>query len=189
MYLGRLWILSCLLAASGAGAAVVYKWTDANGLLHYSDQPAPGAEKMLTGVSSVRSDPFAAAARTAPAAKTVAALKPKKDVASTRIREISITSPTPEQTFFGGEAVPIHLSLNPDLKDGQTITWSLNGKILDDQPNDAVAFALVNLDRGSYTVLATITDSDTGESQTSAPVNFNVHQSSTLSPLHPKPRP
>ncbi len=166
---------------------MVYKWTDANGLVHYSDQSVPGAERMLTGVSSVHSDTRAAAAKSGPVAKAVPALKPKKDPASTGAREISITSPTPEQTFFGGEAVAFHLSLNPDLKDGQTITWTLNGKILDDQPNDAVAFTLVNLDRGSYSVFATVSNSDTGESQTSAAVNFNVHQSSTLSPLRKKP--
>ena len=168
---------------------MVYKWTDPNGLVHYSDQPVPGAEKILTGVSSARSAPFAAAAKTAPAAKAVPALKSKKDPANKATREILITSPTPEQTFLGGEPVPFHLSLNPDLKDGQTITWNLNGKTLDDQPNDAVAFTLVDLDRGSYSVFATVTNSDTGESQTSAPVNFNVHQPSTLSPLRKKPKP
>jgi murein DD-endopeptidase MepM/ murein hydrolase activator NlpD len=42
--LGRLLILGALLFASQASALTIYKYTDANGVVTYSDQAAPGAQ-------------------------------------------------------------------------------------------------------------------------------------------------
>ena len=98
--------------------------------------------------------------------------------------EFSITSPTPDQTFFGDDVVAVHLDLNPALRPNQSITWHLNGKQLDFPPN-AVSFALPRLDRGTYALAATITDQQTGDSQTSNSVTFFVRQPSTLSPQSP----
>jgi hypothetical protein len=42
------WIIVGLLAALAAQAAVVYRWVDADGVVHYSDQPVPGAQKIIT---------------------------------------------------------------------------------------------------------------------------------------------
>src|ERR1700733_1931752 len=48
----RSWILvgACAswLVPFAAQALVVYKWTDAQGVVHLSDQPVPGAEKVFT---------------------------------------------------------------------------------------------------------------------------------------------
>jgi hypothetical protein len=41
--------------------------------------------------------------------------------------------------------------------------------------------------RGTHTLTATIVDSETQDSTSSAPVTFYVHQASVLSPQHPKP--
>src|SRR5262245_55426506 len=35
-----------ILLAAGATAATTYKWVDKDGVTHYSDRPAPGAEKI-----------------------------------------------------------------------------------------------------------------------------------------------
>ena len=52
MHLRRMWIGLGLFAALAAGvathAAVVYKWVDADGVVHLSDQPVPGAERIVT---------------------------------------------------------------------------------------------------------------------------------------------
>ena len=77
--------------------------------------------------------------------------------------DFSITSPAPEQTFFGDDVMAVHLNLSPSLRPNQAITWHLNGKQLDFPPN-AVSFALPRLDRGTYALAATITDQQTSES-------------------------
>jgi hypothetical protein len=168
-----------LLTAFTVQAAVIYKWVDADGVVHYSDQASPGAERIVTAVSSA---PAASAARnaTGPAAQS-------QGVAQGRLNysEFSITSPVAEQTFFGEDVVAVHLNLSPSLRPNQSITWHLNGKQLDSPPT-AVSFALPRLDRGTYAIAATITDQQTSESASSNSVTFFVRQPSELAPQSPQ---
>ena len=39
----------------------------------------------------------------------------------------ALTSPTPEQSFFGDQTISAHLSLEPALLPGHTVTWHLDG--------------------------------------------------------------
>ena len=175
-------MLGCLVAFAGQ-AAVIYKWTDSDGVIHYSDQPVPGAEKIYTTSSSTSGT--ASAGRSNEDAAAPSAKKP----ASARMgfTQFSITSPTADQTFFGDETVGVRLALDPGLKPEQTITWHLNGKQLDDQATNATQLTLPRLDRGAYVIAATITDQQTGESVTTDSINFYVRQPSELSPQHQKP--
>jgi len=160
-------------------AAVIYKWVDADGVVHYSDQPSPGAERIVTAGSP---SPSAAAARTSATGPLAPA--PLKPTGGLNYTEFSIISPAPDQTFFGDDVIAVHLGLNPSLRPNQTITWHLNGQQLDFPPT-AVSFALPRLDRGTYSLAATITDQQTSESETSSTVTFFVRQASALSPQSP----
>ena len=163
-----------VLTAFSLQAAVIYKWVDADGVVHFSDQAAPGAEKIFT-----------ANAPSGTSAPRVAATGPmdKKPVTAQGYTEFSITAPAANQTFFGDEVIGVHLNMSPALKPNQTITWHLNGKQLDQAP-DATGFALPRLDRGTFALAATVTDSQTGETQISNSVTFFVRQPSALSPQH-----
>jgi hypothetical protein len=186
MHSWRPWIFLAALATFAGQAAVIYKWTDSDGVVHYSDQPVPGAEKIVTAGTS---SPQAARPANANAFATPINLAaPKKQAnAGLGYTQMSITSPTPEQAFFGDEAVGVQLSLDPALRAGQAITWHLNGKELGDQGATATQITLPRLDRGTYVIAATITDSQSGQSQSSDSVTFYIRQPSALSPLRPKP--
>jgi hypothetical protein len=164
-----------LLAAFGCQAAVVYKWVDADGVVHYSDQASPGAEKIYTSSPSAAgaSAPRSQAAQQAPSSPSAGGLG---------YTEFAITSPANEQTYFGDDVVAVHLNLVPSLKSNQNVTWHLNGKQLD-YPADTVSFSLPRLDRGTYALAATVTDLN-GESQSTNSVTFFVRQPSALSPQH-----
>jgi hypothetical protein len=169
-----------LLAAFTVQAAVIYRWVDADGVVHYSDQASPGAEKIVTaGSSSSATSGSGARGASGPIAQA-----PQRSAGGLNYAEFSITSPASEQTFFGDDVVAVHLNLNPTLRPNQSITWHLNGKQLDFPP-DAVSFALPRLDRGTYALAATITDQQTSESETSNSVTFFVRQPSSLSPQSP----
>ena len=79
----RLLLFAALIAWSGMAAAVVYKWTDAQGKLQYGDQPPNGvhAEVVeLLGTHVARSTTTRASAPSqAPAAKTAAPNQPAQD--------------------------------------------------------------------------------------------------------------
>jgi hypothetical protein len=168
------------LAALAAQAAVVYKWTDANGVVHFSDQPVPGAEKIVTaGPASAKAAP--------PSGSPVPGQAPPPPGSPAEaVAQFAISSPAPGQTFFGDEAVSVHLDLAPPLRQGQTLTWHLNGKELD-QGASATQFTLPHLDRGTYAIAATLTDQATGESKSTASVSFFVRQPSEFAPLRSRP--
>jgi Domain of unknown function (DUF4124) len=169
------------LASFAGQAAVVYKWTDSDGVVHYSDQSVPGAEKIYTSTNSTAG---AASSDDSTADSQASGVKKKPGLGFT---ELSITSPAPDQTFFGDEDISVNLALIPSLKPDQTITWRLNGKQLDDVGPTTTQFSLPHLDRGTYDIAATITDQETGESLSANSVNFFVRQPSELSPQHQKP--
>jgi hypothetical protein len=177
-------VLASSLAAFAGQAAVVYKWTDSDGIVHYSDQPVPGAEKIFTASSPTPGGGSASSARPA----SPAGSPPKKTVApGLNYNQFSITSPLPDQTFFGDDVISVHLALDPALKPDQTITWHLNGKQVEDLGPTATQFALPHLDRGTYAIAATITDQTTGQSSSTDSVSFFVRQPSALSPQHQRP--
>jgi hypothetical protein len=168
------------LATFAAQAAVVYKWIDPDGVVHYSDQPVPGAEKIYTSASATQGT---APARTGDSQ----AGNPQKPASALGYTQFAITSPTPQQTFFGDEAINAHLALEPALKPGQTVAWQLNGAEFAAQTPTETAVTLPHLDRGTYAITATVTDPATGESRSTDSVTFYVRQPSELSPQHRKP--
>ena len=165
------------LAAFAAQAAVVYKWTDSDGVVHYSDQPVPGAEKIYTTSST-------GGTVTARQAEPASPADSKKPVGALGYSAFALTSPAPEQTFFGDEAISAHLSLEPALLPGHTIIWHLDGGHIEDPGPTATEVTLPHLDRGTYAISATVTDPDSGESRRTDSVTFYVHQPSELSPQH-----
>ena len=162
-------------------AATVYKWTDADGVVHFSDQPAEGAEKITTSSGSTRgilTGPAPSAPGTGPA---------KPTTTSFADTQVAIVSPAHEQTFSGAEPVTAALSVEPAPKGGRlSISWTLNGAPVG-EGMDALSFTLpdaLTAGRGSYTLGATVTDTASGESKSAEPVTFNVLRPSLLSPQH-----
>jgi hypothetical protein len=170
------------LAAFAGQAAVVYKWVDSDGVIHFSDQPVPGAEKISTSASSL--NVVTGGRPTGGDSQSPSPQKPGAKGLGYTV--FSIASPTPEQTFFGDEAISASLALDPPLQPNHSVTWNLNGNQLDQGPT-ATQFALPHLERGTYAIAATITDRQSGESQSTGSVTFYVLQPSLLSPQHKTP--
>ena len=173
------------LATFAGQAAVVYKWTDSDGVIHFSDQPVPGAEKIHTGSGTEAASPVRP--RVDAQASGVQNQASDEGAPGLGYTEFSIASPAPDQTFFGDDVISAHLALEPSLKPGQTVTWHLNGKPLDDQSPTATQITLPHLDRGVYAIAATITDQTSGESLSTDSVSFFVRQPSELAPQHKRP--
>jgi hypothetical protein len=179
MHPRRSWIALGLVAALTAQSAVIYKWTDANGVVHYSDQPMPGAETIVTTGKSLNSY-SAAPASNAGGTPPPRAGTPGQPAAAS----LTITSPQPEQSFFDDDPITVSLS-QPTLGPGQSVTWHLNGRQLTDQ--STAQFVLPNPGRGAFSIAATISNQSTGETQTTPSVTFYVKEPSALSPQHRRP--
>ncbi len=167
-------VLTPLAVAAGS----VYKWVDADGVVHYSDQPQPGAEKLEIGTVQTLAMPVPKNAAGQQKPKEA----PKKAPLGLGYTEIKVTSPASGRTFID-EPVPVSLSLSPELQQGHTITWYLNDSPLGETDP---SFTLERLDRGSYTLYATIADASGAETVNSPSVTFFVRQPSMLAPQHPR---
>jgi hypothetical protein len=179
MHPSRIWIvLGCWVAVLGPGtvySTVVYRWVDAQGVIHYSDQPVEGAEKVTTSTGKK------GIGGTVPQVVTE---EPKPKGPKLSFAQFAITSPGPQETITGNQPVLVHLALAPELTSTQNITWFLNGQPLVNQAPDAVQFTLEDLPRGTYSLSATVTDQSTGDAKSADPVTFFVVRPSLLSPTH-----
>jgi Domain of unknown function (DUF4124) len=176
---------SCSLAALGllalAGSAVAqttttYRWIDAQGVVHYSDTPQPGAQVIqLPSAQTYRAPAAPAAARSAAAAN---------DPASP-YQSCAIAEPAAEASFFAPETIPVTVALTPGLRPGDQLAVTVDGAAVDPTVPGALQYQVPGPDRGAHTVSAIVRDSDGKAVCHAAPVTFYVQRPSLLSPTSP----
>src|SRR5450755_41738 len=101
-----------LLTLGGSGlAATTYRWVDAQGVVHYSDTPHPGAQEIqLTGAQTYHGTPAAETAAPAPPASAKAG--------AVAYQSCAITQPSPEASLYAPETVDISVRSSPGLREG-----------------------------------------------------------------------
>jgi hypothetical protein len=164
-----------LLGCTASFAATTYRWVDASGVVHYSDQPQPGAEKIdLPTAQTYRAPPSPAVPVNAPAAAPPAAY-----------RSCRIAQPASEQTLFEQEAVTVSVALDPGRRVGDQVSLTFDGMTLTPISPDSLDFRISPIDRGAHTVSAVVYDAN-GQAVCSVPsVTFYVRQPSVLAPNSP----
>lgn len=173
-------LLVMLLAAAPLEAAQVYRWVDKDGVVHYSDTPAPGAEAIPLNPAP---KPGSVPQTYTPSAPRAA---PGSDI---RYSSCAITTPSPDQTFQHSEPIPVVVEPQPSLQPGDRVSVALNGAPIADWPQGTTAFRLAPQPRGAYTLVVTLSAPDGTAKCTSAPATFTVFQPSVLAPgRRPTPR-
>ena len=161
-----LWLLCCVVALSSQAqttSRTLWVWKDANGVTHYSDKPEAGAKRMvLAGTTpaapqSTETSPRSASEGEGHSRGDGAAGNPPAQIV--RYESLAIDTPTEEQTFFGADGVvPIQVSSNPELADGDTLVIYLDGKPAD-APENSYQVTLSGVERGEHVLTASILDS------------------------------
>jgi hypothetical protein len=180
-------ILGCLLATASLAQSTtmrreVWQWRDENGVTHFSDQPVPGARKIvLSGANPTAAAPSsaAAAAVTRPAAP-----------AAVRYTRLEIWQPANDEAFFGADAeVNVRLRSDPPLAQGDRLLTYLDGNPLPGE--NALEHRLTGLNRGAHSLMSVIVDARGNERIRSAPVVFHMRQTTVDNPrnLGPAQRP
>ena len=155
-------------------AATVYKWVDAQGVIHYSDQPHPEAQVIdVQPKNTVSSTPVAPAAN--------AGGKPA--AAGTRYR-CDLIRPENDEVFLNTSTVSARLRLEPELTPGDQVAVAIDGKRLTNQPTVGTEFVMTDVDRGTHTLMMIIYDR-TGKQElcTTSTVTFHVRQPSVQAPV------
>jgi len=105
--------------------AQAYKWVDEDGIVHYSDVPHEGAERI--DLSGFTRDTGARIYRAPPAAPSDSASD--EDQAPSGYDSIAISSPGAEETLWNIEGVlNVSLAISPGLKNGHRIRVYFDGE-------------------------------------------------------------
>ena len=169
-------IILCLglLAANGA-LADAYTWTDANGVVHFSDRPGPGAKRLDLGQSKRRPVPTQQATSSA---STPVETGTVETAAPFRYESLEVASPAPEQTLWNIEgALTVSLALTPALQTGHQVRIYFDGNA---QMVRGTRFEVENVFRGVHNIQAEVLD-ETGKLMIrSLPNRFYVQQNTII---------
>ena len=163
-----------VLFGGAAAFAQAYKWTDENGVVHYSDRPQPGAEEVALPRSEVR--PRSAAPgvsrRADPEDET------EEPEAPFSYQSFEVANPGPEETLWNIEGVlSVSLDLQPGLQPGHQIRVYFDG-----QPRmvNGTSFQIEEVWRGVHNIQAEVLD-ESGQLMIRSRTNrFYVQQNTIL---------
>lgn len=161
--------ISCLCLFFVAIAhAQIYKWTDGNGTVHYSDVPQPGAQKIdLPEVQTSTPSP-------PPAEEPPVKLAPKK--APFEYKSVEIVQPKNEETLRNNQGfVPVVVNITPELQKGNLMQLIYDGSPLGD-PQPAKVFAINDSLRGTHTLAVQVLNADGEVAITSDPITFYMQR-------------
>jgi hypothetical protein len=173
-------VLALLSAAAGAADTRMYRWVDAQGVVHYSDSPQAGAQAITIAPVQTYKAPPAPRTVTEPSGAASSSASAASDPSTA---SCSIVSPEPDQTFANPEAVAVSVAVNPGLQSGEQVAISVDGSMLD--PTGTAQAQIAQPSRGSHSVTAVVRDVDGKVRCSTQPLTFNVQRTSLLSPASP----
>ena len=165
--------LASVVLAAPSLAEGIYKWTDDDGVTHYSDTPRAGADKVeLAPVTTFSPPPPAASSGSDDADE-------EAEDAFEGYESIAISSPGQEETIWNtGGLVNVSVSLRPNLLPGHQLRLYMNGKPLGEIPPGATNVELRDVDRGAHTLRAAVLDQEEQVVTESEQVTFFYQQTS-----------
>ena len=167
-------LLFAALFGAGAVAAQAYKWTDENGVVHFSDRPEPGAEEIVLPEANV-----SRRQRPRPNLRAAAdAQEPEPDEGPFAYQSFEVANPGPEETLWNIEGtLNVSLDLQPGLQPGHQIRVYFDG-----EPRlvSGTSFQIEEVWRGVHNIQAEVLD-ETGQLMIRSRTNrFYVQQNSIL---------
>lgn len=164
--------LACSVALA---TTVVYKWVDENGVVHYSDQPHPNAQKLqIEGVQTYSSH---GASVPTPVQSPQERGEPARSYSG-----CAIAQPLDQQNLANVQSVLISVATDPAPRPGDSIYITLDGQGLNGGEATGASFNVTPIERGAHTVQAQVRD-ESGLVLCQTPsITFYVSQPSLFSP-------
>jgi len=162
-------------ACSVALATTVYKWVDEDGVIHYSDQPHPNAQKIE--VQGVQTYSSRAAAVRGPAAaddSTAPFSNPYKGCA--------VAQPLDQQNLPNAHSVFIRVVADPMPRGDDRVFITMDGQALNGGQPTGLSFNVAEVDRGEHSVQAQIRGPENQVLCQTPTITFSVSQPNLLGP-------
>jgi hypothetical protein len=172
-------LLGCALSA---GAAEIWRWKDAEGVVHYSDSPVPGAERVAVAQSS-------RPGTISPARPPAYVATPQPQQEASRYTSCLVTAPVNDAVFHTSDGIAAAVTIQPALQAGHRIQVYLNGGAFLEWPQSSMTYQLTGLYRGSYTLSVRVLDANDRALCAGPAINFHVQQPTLLSPARQQPKP
>lgn len=170
--------VTALLGALAQSAEEVYRWVDEDGLVHYSDQPHPGAEKLR-----IETAPAAGTRVPANAAGSLRGGEREGEQQSDRpagYQSLTVSQPTAEETLWNiGATLSVTLDLQPALRPGHRVRVYFDGEV---REVSGTRFTLEEVYRGVHNIQAEVVDANGNVMIRSEPNRFYVQQTSVINP-------
>jgi len=170
------WLLLCLALPLQAGQTV-YRWVDAQGVVHYSDQPQPGGESETLQLAT---PPKGKPARAAPVQTSRADMSQSQEPAVTAYT-IALTSPKDQDTIRDNEGkIPLKAQVLPFTpKQGFQIKVLLDGQETSTLTNQ-LPVSLSNVERGAHQIQLQLLAKDGKVLASSSSITVYLHKASVL---------
>jgi hypothetical protein len=177
-----IWLALLCVFAVAAHAEELWRWVDENGVVHYSDRPHPGAERIqLRAPQTFTPPPVQERPRSQPT--------DAEADAGPRYSGLRIESPAAGEMLWNiGGALPVQLSISPALSPDHQLRLFLDGRPVPNIPQ-ATQFTINEVFRGEHQLRAAIVDGNGRELASSEAVTFYVQQTSIQNPNNPAARP
>ncbi len=144
-------VLLGLLAMPLGVADEAYVWTDEDGVVHYSDRPVPGAQRIELSEPNTSQSPARRRAAAENAGDT-----PPADTGPFKYETFEIASPGAEETLWNIEGVlNVRLALNPPLQPGHQVRVYFDGS---PRTLSSTSFTLDEVWRGVHNLQAEVLD-------------------------------
>jgi hypothetical protein len=167
--LKRTFITTLAVITASTVMAQAYRWTDANGVVHYSDRPQEGAEEIYLPESTAASSPFVPQTRSTAQTET-----PESSEPSFAYDSIEVSTPAPEETLWNiGGVLNVTLSLQPGLRAGHQVRVYFDGEA---SVVAGTSFQLQEVYRGVHNIQAEVLDENGQLMGRSQPNRFYVQQ-------------
>lgn len=168
--MNKLFLVAALMMMMCTSHAEVYTWTDSQGVVHFSDSPHPGAEKLKIPEDQSYSAPSPSSPKQDVAPDHEENNKSEKSDKS--YTKIAIREPLNQATIRNNQGyIVVSIELEPKLSEGDNLQMIFDGAPLGDpQPN--TIFELNGIYRGSHTLAVQVVNAGGEVLLTSDPITI-----------------
>jgi len=150
----RLWLVVLTGLTALSTHADIFRWTDAQGVIHYTDK-APDKDARPATLPPLQSYSPAPSAPVSPVSSSG-----ESDTTGTAAAAmVRVSSPQADETIRDAEG-KISVVLAVELQPGQGLVYFLDGKAQNPEPTPSTGFLLVGVERGEHQLSAAIVDAD-----------------------------
>ena len=158
-----------LMISTSISAQEAWRWVDDKGVVHFSDTPRPGAERV---------ELQSAQGFTAPVVQDEPAPATGGDAEPFQYDQLEVASPIQDETLWNIETeLSVRVAVTPSLRPGHGLRLVVDGQSVTEEPVRATQFTVGGVYRGTHTAAVTVVDQDGEILQQSDPVTFHVKQS------------